>query len=224
MMKRAQGFTLFETALVLIIASFAVAAVSFGFLEYRRQLAVTDAVELVGSVQRSAQLQDPVEPLSIAGLVAGIDERFRSSLAPGNLSASVAGFRGGTASVWSPSTGGIEVRFDGVDREACGQMVSRLWPMVDGIRAGRFGGELVALKQTALGDEQAIASSAAVKQGCIDGTASRTVVVALAAGFPPAPSGSSSGGGKEDPLPGNDEPVIEDPLPPPPPPPPFEEM
>ncbi|XAI97254.1 hypothetical protein [Dolichospermum phage Dfl-JY45] len=214
-MNRQKGFTLFETMMVLAVASVTVAAVSFGFVEYRRQAAVADAVELVGAVQRAAEQLDPSLPVNVDQLTGALDVRFR---APGSKDdpSNLTGFRGGRASVLARAAGGIEVRLSGVDPAACGEIVSRLWPMVDGISAGWDGskGGLEALKQPALGNDQPSPPAAALRRGCVQGAAERDMVIAMVNGFP----GVVSAGADDTVKPGDPvviDPVIIDPVPPP---------
>jgi type II secretory pathway pseudopilin PulG len=218
MRRKQKGFSLGETMIVLVAASIAVGAVGYGFAEYQRQAAVMDAVQLVGAVQRSAELQDPTESLSLTNLVGNLDDQYRAG-SVGSQSAVLHGFRGGVASVRAGTAGGIEVLLQDVERKVCGEIVSRVWPLVDGIAAGRqSSSDLIALKDLALGEDQAYAASSAIRKACVDGDSSRQIVLQMSRGFPagvaPLPGGGTKPAKPAEPV---ELPVFDDPLPPPPP-------
>lgn len=187
-MSKQRGFTLLETMIALAVAAVAIGAVSFGFIEYRRQAAVADAVELVGAVQKAAEQMDPTLPVDVGQLSGAVDVRFRAQGITKD-GPNLGGFRGGQASLVARPAGGIELHLSGVDPAACGEIVSRLWPMVDGISAGwagSKGGTLEPLKQAALGPDQPSAPAAALRRGCVQGAAERSMVIAMVNGFPAA--------------------------------------
>jgi len=219
-MRSQNGFSLIESLIVLALSVITFSAVVYGFMEYRRQQTVSSAIELVGAVQRSAEALDASEPVNFAALASGLDPQFQSDVAvpPGSPSALLGGFHGGgIAYAKGGARGGYEIVLLNINKHACGPLVARIWPMVDGISAGVAGGSSMAtLKNTDLGEEQATATSAAVRSACEDGSSQRRIVLAVMDGFPPAlpttrpPTGP--GGEEQGPIVAPPDP---EPLPPP---------
>lgn len=183
------GFSLFEIMVTLAILAFMVGVASYGVREYRRGQAVNSAVELVGAVQRAAADMDQTRPLDVTLLASAMSAEHRGRdlggggpRGGGGRGAQLNGFTGGAASLELRSGSGYQVRFSGVSPEVCGEMIARLWSVVDGISAGGSD-SVVEVKATAGIGGQAAALSSTVASAC-SGASDRVVLAWMDAGFP----------------------------------------